>query len=151
LRELSLHLLLRPVRPRAKGALVETLGLLFEESLANAASEVDARARARDPRVRKALDLIEVHYREELRIPKLAKLVGLSERSLTRLFVKEVGQNPKQVLTRLRVDEAQRLLSSSDRAVTDIALDVGFQSLSSFFAAFRQRTGHLPSEYRSAF
>ena len=83
-------------------------------------------------------------------LAKLAKTSGLSERNLSRLFLQQTGMAPKQMQTRLRIAKACDLLSRGQRTVTDVAFEVGYGGLSSFFSAFRAVTGKSPSEWRDS-
>lgn len=106
-------------------------------------------ARARDPRVARALAFLEANHFEELTSSALAGAAGTSERTLQRLFVDELGLAPKKILTLVRVREAMALLEGSNLSITDVAFEVGFGSLSRFLEAFRATTGRLPSDYRA--
>lgn len=107
----------------------------------------DTTWRANDPRVIRALDELRRSACGTLRMEAIAKRSGLSLRNLNRLFLLETGMSPKQFVTRVRVETAQRLLKGGRRTVTDVALEVGYGSVSQFIAAFRKITGQLPSEY----
>ena len=58
----------------------------------------------------------------------------------------ELSLTPKQVQTALRINRAQTLLIRGDKNVTEVAFEVGFNSLSSFIKNYRQIIGHLPSQ-----
>jgi AraC-like DNA-binding protein len=103
-------------------------------------------ARARDLRVRKAATKLQEQFRDDLKMDALAKASGLSARNFTRLFAQELGIGPKQVLIRLRLEEARRLLSEESLSVTDTCYRVGYQSLSRFIQSYRETFGRLPSE-----
>jgi AraC-like DNA-binding protein len=100
-----------------------------------------------DPRVRSFIEYMERHCTEPIRISQLAKRFGLSLRNLSRLMISELGVTPKQLLIDLRISAAQDLILAGNKSVTDVAFSVGYGSLSQFIAAFRQRTGQLPSEF----
>ena len=63
---------------------------------------------------------------------------------LTRLF----GETPHEFLTRVRIDEAKKLLLRDDRSVTDVCFDVGYESVGSFSIRFRSLTGLSPAALR---
>ena len=58
-------------------------------------------------------------------------------------------ETPHQYLTRRRIERAQDLLLQSDMTVTNICLDVGFESLGSFSTLFRRHLGISPERYRT--
>jgi AraC-like DNA-binding protein len=108
------------------------------------------RSRAPDERVKRALFYLEEQAFEDVPLAKLAKASGLSERNLSRLFLQQTGMTPKQMQTRMRIAKACDLLRSGQRTVTDVAFEVGYGGLSSFFSAFRAVTGKSPSEWRDS-
>jgi len=102
-------------------------------------------------RVKKAVDYLSEQYTEsQLKIGQVAKFSGLSLRNLNRLFVEELGLGPKEILIRLRLEEAKRILGSEGVSVTEASYKVGYQSLSRFIQAFRGLFGYLPSETKAA-
>ncbi|MGE0526546.1 MAG: helix-turn-helix domain-containing protein [Bdellovibrionales bacterium] len=105
-------------------------------------------ARVSDPRVRRAMELLENDL-GTLSLGEVARQSGLSLRNLNRLFLKETGLCPKDYLLLRRVEKAKRLLRESRLTVTDISLEVGYNSLSKFIATFKRVTSMLPSDYRS--
>jgi transcriptional regulator GlxA family with amidase domain len=79
----------------------------------------------------------------------VAAHLGVSARQVHRIFARE-GTSVTLELRRLRVRRAQALLARQPlRAVTDIALSCGFDSLATFYRCFRTETGMTASEWRS--
>ena len=78
-----------------------------------------------------------------------ARVAGLSPYHFHRMFKRAFGETPMQCLQARRLDAARRLLSSSDRPVTLICFDVGFESLGSFSWLFRRRFGLSPRRFRA--
>lgn len=105
-------------------------------------------ARARDPRLLKALAYLRENVTEPPAASELADYAGLSQRNLNRHFLRELGLTPKQVSTSLRIEHARALLVEGKMSVTEAAFASGYQSLSQFITVFRQVTGQLPSEIR---
>ncbi len=104
--------------------------------------------RISDERVGRAVEIIE-ESSSSLSLAEVAKKSGLSGRNFSRLFLKEVGLSPKDFLILRRIEKAKDLLRNSKMTVTDISLEVGYNSLSKFIATFRRIEGVLPSDYRS--
>lgn len=98
--------------------------------------------------VERAKEMIERCYREELGLAEVANRLFVSPYHLHRTFRKIVGVTPAQFLNVVRLQEAKRLLSQTDRSVTEVALAVGFQSVSHFSSVFRKETGQSPSHYK---
>lgn len=98
--------------------------------------------------IERATRIIGERYSERLRVSEIAQAVGMHPHSLMRLFRKRCGMSLWEYVIRLRVSHAQRLLITTDRKVTDIALDAGFGSVGRFHATFRRLTGQTPRAYR---
>ncbi|HWI65509.1 MAG TPA: Ada metal-binding domain-containing protein [Symbiobacteriaceae bacterium] len=78
----------------------------------------------------------------------LARAVGLSPAYLGRLFRSRTGLSPDEYIRRRRAEKAAELLRKGDVPILDVAAAVGFESTSSFYAAFRRFMGAPPGEYR---
>lgn len=76
-----------------------------------------------------------------------AERLACSEKTLTRLFLRETGLSFRHWRQRMRLLSSLALLESGD-SVTDAALGCGYESTSAFIAAFRQRFGFTPGELR---
>jgi AraC-like DNA-binding protein len=93
-------------------------------------------------------ELLQVEFRRPLRLEEAGRAACLSPFHYHRLFVRTFGETPHELLTRRRLEEAQRLLVETDLAVTEICGAVGYGSLGTFSTRFRERTGRSPTEYR---
>lgn len=100
------------------------------------------------PRLRLARDCMDRDYRSELDLDRLAAVAGVSKFYFVRCFEAAYGETPMRYLTRRRLERAQDLLRFANLTVTEICMAVGFSSLGSFSAKFRQMVGESPSEYR---
>jgi AraC-like DNA-binding protein len=100
------------------------------------------------PALRRARDLIDRDYAEPLDLDAMAGEAGYSRFHFARAFRTAYGETPHAYLTRRRIERAKTLLRSANLSVTEICLLVGFSSLGSFSARFRQLVGQSPSEYR---
>jgi AraC-like DNA-binding protein len=98
--------------------------------------------------VRRARDLIDRDYAEELDLNVIAAAAGYSRFHLVRAFRAAYGETPGQYLSRRRVERAQELLRSVNLTVTEVCHLVGFSSLGSFSARFRELVGVPPSQYQ---
>lgn len=105
----------------------------------------------RSPEVRRALEITAERLADDPRFDDIAGEVGLASRSLARRFSDELGMTWGASLRRLRVLRAIELLAGTDQPVTQIAMDVGYDSLSGFNAAFRDLIGQTPTGYRLGF
>jgi len=91
---------------------------------------------------------ITQHFREQITVAGIAKMVGLHPEYAMRLFRNQWGITLWSFLLNQRIAEARRLLVFSDAPVTDIAFACGFQSLGRFYASFRKQCGCTPLAYR---
>lgn len=99
-------------------------------------------------RMLRARDAMDRTYFEPLDIPRLARIACVSEAHFIRTFRATFGETPHRYLQRRRVERAMFLLRESGRSLTDVCLDVGFTSLSTFSRTFRAIVGEPPSTYR---
>jgi AraC-like DNA-binding protein len=95
----------------------------------------------------RAKDLIDREYAEQLDVPALARAAHASTAHFSRSFKRAFGETPHRYLLRRRIERAKELLRSTDTSVTEVSVEVGFRSLGSFSATFRQLVGTSPSEY----
>ncbi|ANE45174.1 AraC family transcriptional regulator [Paenibacillus swuensis] len=95
-----------------------------------------------------ALSLMKEQFREPLELEHIADLLRLSPSRARHLFKETIGEGFKEYLTHLRINEAKRLLITSDLPVLDICLQCGFQSQTPFYRSFRHIVGVSPQQYR---
>jgi AraC-like DNA-binding protein len=93
-------------------------------------------------------DLIRACLDQELTLEDLSIDAGISSWHLLRTFRQAFGETPHAFLTRMRLERARQLLTTSQRSVTEICFDVGFTSLGSFSTLFRREVGISPAEFR---
>ena len=98
--------------------------------------------------VRKYLD---AHYAEAITLPDIGRAMNLSVYYLAHVFKKVVGYAPMQYIAKRRIGEAQEKLIHTDLSITDIALGVGYNNVSSFNYAFAKFAGMSPSQLRSRY
>ena len=100
------------------------------------------------PHLRAARDMMDAAFAEPIDLEALAQRAGYSRYHFLRGFRDAYGETPRAYLTRRRIERAKDLLRSANLTVTEICVLVGFSSLGSFSARFREMTGSSPSEYR---
>ena len=109
------------------------------------------RARAQQPPVRRAQDLIEAEPGADHRVRVLAARVAMSERHFLRRFTAETGVTPACYIARTRVEAARRELEATDETVATIAARVGFGTAESMRRTFHRHLGTSPDDYRRRF
>jgi len=98
--------------------------------------------------IRRALSYIHANYREEIHLPDLLDLTGMSRTTFTRLFLRYAGACFSTRLNEIRLQAVCGELISSAKPVSSIALDHGFTQLSFFNRLFRREMGVCPTKYR---
>lgn len=91
---------------------------------------------------------IDEHYLEDIQLEDIAEELHLAPYYLSRVFRNTVGCPPKQYMVRRRIGEAQSWLLMTDLPVTEIAMKVGYNSVSNFHNTFRKVVGMTPQQYR---
>lgn len=101
--------------------------------------------------LRRARDLADRCYAEPLDLDTLADAAGVSKYHFLRSFTAVYGKTPARYLTERRIERAQDLLRATNVTVSEACLLVGFSSLGSFSAKFRQLVGVSPSAYQARY
>lgn len=91
---------------------------------------------------------LETRCEEEWTLETMAESAGLKRSRFGTLCRQLTGESPATRLNRLRIRRGRRLLSETDRTVTDIAFDCGYSSSQYFAKIFRRFQGHEPTHYR---
>lgn len=99
-----------------------------------------------DPRLKKLTDLLIAAPADHATVAEWAARIALSERSLSRLLAEQVGMSFGRWRRQLHVVLALRHLSAG-QTVQAVAMDLGYESASSFVTMFRKMTGKPPSRY----
>ena len=102
-----------------------------------------------DSAVSRARQIIDEGFREELSLGEIAQRVNVSAGYFSMLFKKATGLNFVDYVARLRVEKAKNLLQNPKFRISEVAYDVGFQSLSQFNRTFRRIVGVAPRAWRA--
>jgi AraC family transcriptional regulator len=98
----------------------------------------------------RVLIYIEEHLNETLELEELAKIARISPYYFHRLFRVYLNETVADYVKRLRLQRAAQHLQYSKSSITDIALEIGYETPSSFTKVFNQVMGQSPSQYRKA-
>jgi transcriptional regulator GlxA family with amidase domain len=97
----------------------------------------------------RARDAMDRDYRNDLDVPALARISCVSQAHFIRTFKATFGETPHRYLQRRRVERAMYLLRTTNDAITDICMNVGFSSLGTFSRTFTEIVGESPTRYRT--
>jgi len=104
---------------------------------------------AEPPVITRAKEFIQEHQTEHLRLGHVAKAVNTSTFYFCKMFKKVTGINFTDYLSRVRIEKSKNLLLNPNLRVSEIAFEVGFQSLTHFNRVFKKILGQSPTEYRA--
>ncbi|KHL92843.1 AraC family transcriptional regulator [Paenibacillus sp. IHB B 3415] len=99
-------------------------------------------------RLKKVILYIQDNYQEPIRTRDLSELIPMSEGQFCRFFKSMTRKTPVDYINSYRIRQAAALLQQSDRKISDIAMDVGFDNVSYFIKVFRKAMNCSPSEFR---
>ncbi|WP_298907076.1 AraC family transcriptional regulator [uncultured Nostoc sp.] len=100
--------------------------------------------------LQQVLDYINTHLDRDLSLTELAEVINISPTYFASLFKQAVGISPHQYVIQQRVERAKTMLTKTDLAIADIALQVGFSSQSHLTQQFKHLTGMTPKQVRSS-
>ena len=104
---------------------------------------------AEPPAIAKAKEFIREHQAENLSLGQVAKAVNTSTFYFCKMFKKITGVNFTDYVSRVRIEKAKDLLLNPNLRISEIAYEVGFQSLTHFNRVFKRILGQSPTEYRA--
>lgn len=96
------------------------------------------------------LDYFDNNYKEKISIDELAKLIHMSTPYFCKYFKNFTGNTPVDYINMIRIENAVRLIKTSNKRIIDIAYEVGFQNFSYFSKVFKKNKNISPSEYRAS-
>jgi AraC-like DNA-binding protein/ligand-binding sensor protein len=123
---------------------------IFSQHLAMLSNQVFIqRENAEPPVITKARAYIQEHQTEEISLGQVAKAVNMSSYYFCKMFKKVTGINFTDYVARVRIEKSKNLLLNPNLRVSEIAFEVGFQSLTHFNRVFKKILGQSPTEYRA--
>jgi AraC-like DNA-binding protein len=99
-------------------------------------------------RIGEAISHLERNIHREVNLEELASIAHMSQRSFLRVFQSATGTSPLAWVIAQRINRACHLLRHTDRRVTEVAFDVGFNDSNYFSRQFRKIAGLSPRDYR---
>jgi AraC-like DNA-binding protein/ligand-binding sensor protein len=139
-----------PVLSPARHDGVIKLLAIFAEHVANLSNQlVVQRENAEPPAITRAKAFIEEHHAEDLSLEQAARVAHMSTFYFCKMFHKVTGVNFTEYVSRVRIEKARNLLLNPNLRISEIAYEVGFQSLTHFNRVFKKLLGQSPTEFRA--
>ena len=137
------------VSPGVYGAIVRLLEI-FAGHLGLIAHEIMLhQVNGDSPIVRRAKDYVAHHQSDPIKLAQIARSLNISTFHFCRTFKRSTGLTFVEYMSRVRIEKAKSMLHRSDLLVSEIAYEVGFQTITHFNRVFRKLVGHSPTEFRS--
>ena len=138
----------RVIGPKQYEAMVRLLSI-FAEHLSMVSNQLVVQQDNAEPQmIARAREFIEEHQSEDLSLSQVAKAVNCSTFYFCKMFKKTTSLHFTEYLARVRIEKAKNLLLNPNLRISEIAYEVGFQSLTHFNRVFRRLVGESPTEYR---
>lgn len=103
---------------------------------------------ARVPAVARAIRYMLAHYSDPLNVTDIVRVCGISQTGLYKAFKDDLGKALHEVLTRIRMQNAKRMLEKTDEKLRTVAEECGFGDSVNLFRQFKRRLGMTPAAYR---
>jgi AraC-like DNA-binding protein/ligand-binding sensor protein len=141
---------INPLIPLDKYSAIVRLLTFFADQLSALINQIVLEQQnAEPPLVQKARDYIEKHKTEPLALSAVAKAAGASVFHFCKVFRKTTGLKFTDYVARVRLEDAKTQLLNPNRRISEVAYDVGFQSLTQFNRMFKRVFGQSPTEFRA--
>lgn len=102
-------------------------------------------------RISEVFSFIHGHYTEHISLTQAASLANMNETAFCRFFKKNTGVSLTTYISNLRIGHACNLLIDSDKTISEIAYDCGFNNITHFNRTFLKIKNSTPSNYRRKF
>jgi AraC-like DNA-binding protein/ligand-binding sensor protein len=137
------------ISPKEHDSAIKLL-TIFAQHLAMVSNQVFIqRENSEPPVIAKARAYIAEHQTEDLSLGQVAKAVNMSSYYFCKMFKKVCGINFTDYVARVRIEKSKNLLLNPNLRVSEIAFEVGFQSLTHFNRVFKKILGQSPTDYRA--
>lgn len=100
--------------------------------------------------VRSVVSYIKANYNISIKMEDISSKLFFNKDYITKLFKREFGMPVSDFIREIRINEACRLLLTTNKIISDIALSCGYNDMKTFYAAFRKTKGMTPNKYRES-
>lgn len=140
---------IRPFRNEALTLHLRSLLIHFQRASPAARPSTGSGVASRhEEQVRQFCNLVEAHFRTDMRLDDYATRIGISKVQLTRTCGRILGTSPNQVVVNRRLMEAKRQLAYTQFPIGQISHELGFKDVGYFSRFFKKLTGETPGSYR---
>lgn len=98
--------------------------------------------------LKNVIEFINNNLHEKIELHQLSSITKWSHQHFIKIFTKYIGKTPYQYILQRKIEKSKALLIETDQNLNEIAQDIGFESYSNFFIAFKKETGYSPDFYR---
>lgn len=126
-------------------AMKETLDSIVDDVVSNLGS---ARERREREEIRALRTYVQEHCGEVMTLAKAARIVGMNPTYVSSFFKKETGENFKDYVLRVKMQEALRMLLAGSHRIYEIAYSLGYSEPGHFATAFKRHFGRAPADVR---
>jgi AraC-like DNA-binding protein len=112
-------------------------------------ARIDTHSESR--RVQNIQQYINENYKQDIRLPVLAQMAGMSAVAFSSFFKARTGTSLSDYIIDVRLGHASQMLIQTGTPVADICFECGFNNLSNFNRIFKKKKGCSPQEYRKQF
>lgn len=102
-------------------------------------------------RIEKVYNYVKDNFHKKIKLEEAAELINMSVVSFTRLIKQRTGKSFVDFVNEMRLGFATRLLIETNKSVSEICFECGFNNISNFNRIFKKKQGSTPSEFRSSF
>lgn len=122
--------------------------ILLMTKTVKAPSEIDFLAAMFKPNFAKFEEIIQYNLYSDLGLTEFAKLCHMSLSTFKRKFKLVYNESPAKYISKMKINKAAEALVKKELRISDIAYDLGFDSLTTFNRAFKEQMGKSPTEFR---
>jgi YesN/AraC family two-component response regulator len=135
--------------PRQYEAMVKLL-TIFAQHVSMISNQILVhKENSEPPLITRAKQYIDQKQSEDISLTEVAKAVNTSTFYFCKMFKKATGLHFTEYVSRVRIEKAKNLLLNPNLRISEVAYEIGFQSLTHFNRVFKQITGQSPTEFRN--
>lgn len=105
----------------------------------------------KEQHVQRILEVINIRYRDHLSLDHFSEILHLNKYHMCHCFKEVTGLTINHYLATKRIEEAKKILTRTEESVSDVAFNVGFNTLVHFSRQFKKHTGRSPNQFRKQF